>query len=610
MALAARRGARRRARSADRGLAAGDGRERAGGGRAAADRARPAGARGARRRPEAADGRALRRDVAALVTAIRAGKPLLLVGERGSGRLSRLRAAAGELARDGWMTFEAGAAEVNAGMTYVGELEGRVRHIVRTLDRESALWIVPAVRGAAVRRHLPPEPARRARPAAGGLADAQVHVAGVVEPGRLRAAGAGAPAGARRVRRRARGADGRAAHAGARRPGGSGHRSGRAARGARARPPFPRRRGAAGRAALAAGGDAPPPAGRRPADAGRRAGDDHRALRAAGVAARRARAARRRRAACVLHVARDRPARGGRVHDRARRAAQGGADRSDAPAGRAAVRRPDRDGQDRDRQGAGRVPVRVRRPDDPARPERVPEPGLGAADARRRRARGRVAGRADPAPAVLGRAARRVREGRPGRLRPVPAGLRRRPAERSARRARGLPPRRDHHDLEPGREGRDRRARVLAGVRVQRGQRRAGRHARLPARVPEPDRPHGRLPAAVARRDARDPRRRARGGAGAARAARAPVGGRVRRLGARVPARRGLHAGPRRAAVEAGGRAPLPDAAGAGDRRPRLPGRRPVPVRARRWQRAEGDVRGPGRGLARGRFAAALPASR
>ena len=33
------------------------------------------------------------------------------------------------------------------------------------------------------------------------------------------------------------------------------------------------------------------------------------------------------------------------------------------------------------------------RPDDPARSERVPEPGLGAADAGRRRARGRVAGR-------------------------------------------------------------------------------------------------------------------------------------------------------------------------------------------------------------------------
>ena len=284
------------------------------------------------------------------------------------------------------------------------------------------------------------------------------------------------------------------------------------------------------------------------------------------------------------------------MHDRARRAAEGGADRSDAPAGRAAVRRPDRDGQDGDRQGARRVPVRVRRPDDPARSVRVPEPRLGAADARRRRARGRVAGGADPAPAVLGRAARRVREGRPGRLRPLPAGLRRRPAERPARRARGLPPRRDHHDLEPGGEDRHRRAsgsRRRAGVR--RGQRLAGRHAGVPAGVPEPDRPHGRLPAAVAGRDARDPRRRARGGARPARAARAPVGGRVRRLRARVPARRGLHAGPRRAAAEARGRAPLPDAAGAGDRRPRLPGRRPVPVRAGRRRRAEGDVRRPGR---------------
>ena len=50
--------------------------------------------------------------------------------------------------------------------------------------------------------------------------------------------------------------------------------------------------------------------------------------------------------------ARGRPARGGRVHGRAGRAGQGRADRPDAPAGRAAVRRPDRHGQDRDRQGA------------------------------------------------------------------------------------------------------------------------------------------------------------------------------------------------------------------------------------------------------------------
>ena len=46
-----------------------------------------------------------------------------------------------------------------------------------------------------------------------------------------------------------------------------------------------------------------------------------------------------------------------------------------------------------------------------------------------------LAGRPDPPPAVLGRAARRVREGRPERLGPVPAGLRRRAAERPAGRA-------------------------------------------------------------------------------------------------------------------------------------------------------------------------------
>ena len=58
---------------------------------------------------------------------------------------------------------------------------------------------------------------------------------------------------------------------------------------------------------------------------------------------------------------------------------------------------------------------------------------------------------------------------------------------------------------------------------------------------------------------------------------------------------RGLHAGPRRAAAQARGRAALPDAAGAGDRRPRLPGGRPVPVRARGRRRPEGHVRGPRR---------------
>ena len=229
------------------------------------------------------------RDVVALAEAVRSGKPLLVVGERGSGRLSRLRGAAALLADDGWMTFEAGAAEINAGMTYVGELEGRISHLVRTLDGERVLWIAPSFEAllyAGVTRQNPQ----------GGVLDLLLAGHGRREDPRrrhprarpVRAADPRSARAARRVRRRAGGADGRAAHAGARRAGRARHGPGGAARGARARPPLPRRCRAAGRAALPDRGDAPPPAGRGPADDERRALDDHRALRASGLAAGRA----------------------------------------------------------------------------------------------------------------------------------------------------------------------------------------------------------------------------------------------------------------------------------------------------------------------------------
>jgi ATP-dependent Clp protease ATP-binding subunit ClpC len=124
------------------------------------------------------------RDVAALAEAVRSGKPLLVVGERGTGRLSRLRAAAALLASDGWMTFEAGAAEINAGMTYVGELEGRISHLVRTLDGERVLWIAPSFEAllyAGVTRQNPQGGALDLLLA--GMADARVHVAGILAPG-------------------------------------------------------------------------------------------------------------------------------------------------------------------------------------------------------------------------------------------------------------------------------------------------------------------------------------------------------------------------------------------------------------------------------------------
>jgi ATP-dependent Clp protease ATP-binding subunit ClpC len=121
-------------------------------------------------------------EIAALAAAVRAGKPLLLVGERGSGRLSRLRAAAGELAADAWMTFEAGAAEVNAGMTYVGELEGRMRHLVQTLAGERVLWIIPQLDSMLYAGTYRQNPRGALDLLLAGLDSARVHIAGIVDP--------------------------------------------------------------------------------------------------------------------------------------------------------------------------------------------------------------------------------------------------------------------------------------------------------------------------------------------------------------------------------------------------------------------------------------------
>ena len=72
-----------------------------------------------------------RRDAVELILAALANAPrrsVLLVGEHGSGKTSIARAA---LDRAPDVTvFEATAAQVNAGQTYIGELEGRVKRLV------------------------------------------------------------------------------------------------------------------------------------------------------------------------------------------------------------------------------------------------------------------------------------------------------------------------------------------------------------------------------------------------------------------------------------------------------------------------------------------------
>ncbi len=70
-------------------------------------------------------------------------RPVLVVGESGTGRSARLRALGARVARRHWGVLEAGASEVNAGQTYIGQLEARVRTITSTLAGRDVLWIVP-----------------------------------------------------------------------------------------------------------------------------------------------------------------------------------------------------------------------------------------------------------------------------------------------------------------------------------------------------------------------------------------------------------------------------------------------------------------------------------
>jgi ATP-dependent Clp protease ATP-binding subunit ClpC len=83
--------------------------------------------------------------IAELEAAVRRerARSVLLVGESGTGKTALLRALAERLRGENWLVFEASAADVLAGQTYIGQIEERVQSIVRQIGRKRVLWVMP-----------------------------------------------------------------------------------------------------------------------------------------------------------------------------------------------------------------------------------------------------------------------------------------------------------------------------------------------------------------------------------------------------------------------------------------------------------------------------------
>lgn len=68
---------------------------------------------------------------------------VLVAGEHGVGKTVLIDLLAQRLQAEGWLVFEASAAEILSGQSYIGELEERVREMLAVLDRPRALWRAP-----------------------------------------------------------------------------------------------------------------------------------------------------------------------------------------------------------------------------------------------------------------------------------------------------------------------------------------------------------------------------------------------------------------------------------------------------------------------------------
>jgi ATP-dependent Clp protease ATP-binding subunit ClpC len=71
-------------------------------------------------------------------------RSVIVSGDAGSGKSTVIRAAASRLHAAGWTIFEAGAAELLAGQSYIGQLENRLLKLVRNMSgARRVAWIVP-----------------------------------------------------------------------------------------------------------------------------------------------------------------------------------------------------------------------------------------------------------------------------------------------------------------------------------------------------------------------------------------------------------------------------------------------------------------------------------
>jgi ATP-dependent Clp protease ATP-binding subunit ClpC len=71
-------------------------------------------------------------------------RSVLIVGESGAGKSALLQVLFKQLEKEQWHVFQAGAVDVIAGQIYIGELEGRVQHLVKSLDvQKQVLWYIP-----------------------------------------------------------------------------------------------------------------------------------------------------------------------------------------------------------------------------------------------------------------------------------------------------------------------------------------------------------------------------------------------------------------------------------------------------------------------------------